>query len=55
MLLVIPALGVAGILEAFLSPSGAPIALKITVGVIAGLALWSYIFLVGRPSRKSAS
>jgi uncharacterized membrane protein SpoIIM required for sporulation len=55
MLLIIPALGVAGILEAFLSPSGAPIALKITVGVIAGLALWSYIFLVGRPSRKSAS
>ena len=55
MLLIIPALGVAGILEAFLSPSGAPIALKITVGVIAGLALWSYIFLVGRPSRKNAS
>ena len=55
MLLVIPALGVAGILEAFLSPSGAPIALKISVGAIAGLALWSYIFLVGRPSRKTAS
>ncbi len=55
MLLVIPALGVAGILEAFLSPSDAPIALKITVGVIAGLALWSYVFFVGRPSRKSAS
>src|SRR5438270_6345039 len=55
MLLIIPALGVAGLLEGFLSPSGAPLALKITVGVIAGLALWSYIFLVGRPSRKSAS
>jgi len=55
MLLIIPALGVAGILEAFLSPSDAPIALKVTVGVVMGLALWSYIFLVGRPSRKSAS
>ena len=55
MFLVIPALGVAGILEAFLSPSDAPIALKVTVGVVVGLALWSYIFLVGRPSRKSAS
>ena len=55
MLLIIPALGVAGILEAFLSPSDAPIALKISVGVVVGLALWSYIFLVGRPSRKSAS
>ena len=55
MLLIIPALGVAGILEAFLSPSDALIALKVTVGVVVGLALWSYIFLVGRPSRKSAS
>jgi len=55
MLLIIPALGVAGILEAFLSPSDAPIALKVAVGVVVGLALWSYIFLVGRPSRKSAS
>src|SRR3989442_6983514 len=55
MLLIIPALGVAGILEAFLSPSGAPIAVKITVGVIAGLALWSYIFLVRRPLRRNAS
>ena len=55
MLLIIPALGVAGILEAFLSPSDAPIALKVTVGVVVGLALWSSIFLVGRPSRKSAS
>ena len=55
MLLIIPALGVAGILEAFLSPSDAPVALKITVGIVVGLALWSYIFFVGRPSRKSAS
>jgi len=55
MLLVIPALGVAGILEAFLSPSDAPLALKVTVGAVAGLALWSYIALVGRPLRRSAS
>src|SRR3989442_9197465 len=55
MLLVVPALGVAGLIEAFLSPSGAPIAVKITVGVIAGLALWSYIFLVRRPLRRNAS
>jgi uncharacterized membrane protein SpoIIM required for sporulation len=55
MLLIIPALGVAGILEGFLSPSGAPLELKITVGVIAGLALWGYIALVGRPLRRSAS
>ena len=55
MLLIIPALGVAGVLEAFLSPSAAPLALKITVGVIAALALWSYIALVGRSAKKSAS
>ena len=55
MLLIIPALGVAGVLEAFLSPSAAPLALKITVGVIAALALWSYIAFVGRPAKKSAS
>jgi hypothetical protein len=46
---------VAGVLEAFLSPSGAPIALKVTVGLVAALALWSYIALAGRPLRRSAS
>jgi uncharacterized membrane protein SpoIIM required for sporulation len=55
MLLVIPALGVAGILEAFLSPSGAPVTLKIVVGAVAGLALWSYIALVGRSPKRTAS
>src|SRR3989475_1676869 len=55
MLLVIPALGVAGLLEGFLSPSGAPLALKITVGLVAGVALWRDIALVGRSFKKSAS
>jgi uncharacterized membrane protein SpoIIM required for sporulation len=55
MLLVIPALGVAGIIEAFLSPTDAPIALKVTVGLVAGLGLWAYIGLVGRSFRRSAS
>src|SRR5437762_1921092 len=35
MLLVIPALGVAGILEAFLSPTDAPVPIKISVGLVA--------------------
>src|SRR5437773_2128798 len=48
MLLVIPALGIAGILEAFLSPSEAPLAVKITAGAIAALVLWGYIALAGR-------
>jgi len=55
MLLVVPALGVAGLIEAFLSPSGAPLAAKITVGVIAALLLWGYIALAGRPARRTVS
>jgi hypothetical protein len=55
MLLVVPALGVAGILEAFLSPTEAPVPLKIGVGLVAAFALWGYIALVGRPFRRTAS
>ena len=55
MLLIVPALGVAGLIEAFLSPTDAPIAVKVTVGLVAGLALWGYVALVGRPSRRTAS
>ncbi|TMC75118.1 MAG: stage II sporulation protein M [Chloroflexi bacterium] len=55
MLLVIPALGVAGILEAFLSPSDAPLAVKITAGAIAAVVLWAYIALAGRSIKRTAS
>src|SRR5256885_1616299 len=55
MLLVVPALGVAGILEAFLSPTDAPVPIKISVGLVAAFALWAYIALVGRSFRRSAS
>jgi len=55
MLLVVPALGVAGIIEAFLSPTEAPVALKIGVGLLAALMLWGYIALVGRSFRRTAS
>src|SRR5438445_2819936 len=55
MLLVVPALGVAGLIEAFLSPSSVPLAAKITVGVIAALLLWGYIALAGRPARRTVS
>src|SRR5256885_3198908 len=55
MFVVIPALAVAGALEAFLSPSEAPVLLKAVVGLIAVALLWSYIFLAGRTFRRSAS
>jgi uncharacterized membrane protein SpoIIM required for sporulation len=54
MFLVIPALGVAGTIEAFLSPSDAPLAIKVAVGVVTGLALWGYVIFAGRIRRSAA-
>src|SRR3989441_183058 len=48
MLLVTPALGVAGILEGFLSPSNAPLGLKIMAGFTAFGLLWGYVVFAGR-------
>jgi uncharacterized membrane protein SpoIIM required for sporulation len=55
MFVVIPALGVAGTLEAFLSPSEAPLAIKIAVGLAAGALLWGYILFGGRSFKRSAA
>jgi hypothetical protein len=52
MFVVIPALGVAGVIEAFLSPSEAPLDVKIAVGVTAGVLLWAYILLGGRSFKR---
>src|SRR3989475_5374979 len=51
MLLVIPVLGVAGLIEGFLSPSGASDTVKAGVGVVTGIVLWGYILFVGRRAR----
>jgi uncharacterized membrane protein SpoIIM required for sporulation len=48
MLLVIPVLGVAGLIEGFLSPSGASDTLKAAIGLVTGMMLWGYIALTGR-------
>jgi len=53
-MLVIPVLGIAGLIEGFLSPSGAPDAVKAIVGIVTGALLWGYIAFAGRPSRRSA-
>jgi hypothetical protein len=54
MLLVIPVLGVAGLIEGFLSPSGVSDAAKAGVGVVTGAMLWGYILFVGRRARIRA-
>ena len=48
LMLVIPVLGIAGMIEGFLSPSGAPDAAKAAVGIVTGAVLWGYIAFAGR-------
>ena len=45
MLLVTVTLGCAGLIEGFVSPTTLPVWLKLGVGVVTGLLLWSYILL----------
>jgi uncharacterized membrane protein SpoIIM required for sporulation len=47
MLLVVPVLGVAGLIEAFVSPSDAPSDAKAAVGIVTGVLLWGYIVFAG--------
>jgi uncharacterized membrane protein SpoIIM required for sporulation len=48
VLLVIFALGIAGLIEGFISPSDAPAIVKVSVGVVTGALLWGYILVAGR-------
>jgi uncharacterized membrane protein SpoIIM required for sporulation len=48
----IPMLVVAGVIEAFFSPSGAPVLLKFLLATVLFLALLSYLFLPGRFQEK---
>jgi uncharacterized membrane protein SpoIIM required for sporulation len=51
MMLVIPVLGVAGLIEGFVSPSDTGDAVKAGVGVVTGAMLWGYVLFVGRQAR----
>jgi len=44
----VPVLVVAGIIEGFISPQPIPVVIKIAIGALTGITLWSYLFLAGR-------
>jgi uncharacterized membrane protein SpoIIM required for sporulation len=46
----VPALIVAGCLEAFVSPSTLPFAVKAVIGLVMGLSFWLYLFGAARKS-----
>jgi len=48
VMLVILVLGIAGLIEGFVSPSDAPDAVKAVVGLVTGAMLWGYIAFAGR-------
>ena len=45
-----PLLVIAGLIEGFISPSGLPWWIKLSVGLLTGTALYSYWLLAGRES-----
>lgn len=45
---------VAGIIEGFLSPSELPAWIKIGTGILTGIAMYSYLYLVGREDSENA-
>lgn len=55
MLLVIVTLGVAGLIEAFVSPTTLAVAAKLAIGVATGSLLWAYVLLAGRQSARRLS
>src|SRR5215467_1917330 len=51
----VPILIIAGLIEAFVSPTAIPVALKFTMAAALFVLLTVYLFVIGRPKIKSAS
>jgi uncharacterized membrane protein SpoIIM required for sporulation len=49
----IPLLVIAGIIEGFISPQPIPMAIKIGIGAITGITLYSYLLLAGREAGEA--
>lgn len=45
---LVAVLGVSGVIEGFVTPSGLPTAARIAIGVVAEAAFFAYVFVVGR-------
>lgn len=50
-----PMLVIAGIIEGNISPSGAPLALKVGIGATSGILLYSYLLLAGRGAEPATA
>jgi uncharacterized membrane protein SpoIIM required for sporulation len=49
-----PLLFIAGIIEGFISPVPVSPAIKFGIGILTGIALWSYLLLMGREEKSEA-
>ena len=50
----VPALVIAGCIEAFISPSQYPTWFKVAVGLTIGISFWLYLLLTGRRASTDA-